>query len=1642
MSFNRGKAKVKSTAKKGNPWSKDVIVDPRGQWAHPGQVTKVPSGNITMRGVNYPVFGVDEYGNEQMMMPGGEYQFPGNMVTEYPMMQMGGIPAGAGPLKEQNPYLIPEYNQPMANGYILPDINRPQLEGSNATEYKRSYDTGTPNEIQIPSIVNGQYLGDRALDRFRATGERFKTMADPSAYSQYYDYVNELGLMQQQYGGQSTDVVMPGYAYDPNPVFNQRHPSGVPMPTPNETYKAKGKLKKTVKQPLINKAYDIASNPLTALANSRNGVPDYMGNAIQTGNLDRNALEMASDVVNPIAYANLVGDVYGDVSQGNYGSAAFNAATMIPGIGTAGKYANQYRNFRRGLPGRVNNPLGPLTTGMSRKSSSNHFDFGRGNIVEDFDINGNRQALYDRFGKKLFGTPKVNMLGEEMSDEAASLADRFRKDFKASVTDKIDNTPGFKNQSYEDIMTEAHQLNAKEILDEVNISKNISKKQGSRDSYKYDESLSEDLAEAKMLGKDTEAIIKEATGMSKKQYNAFVNKSDKAIWDEVVGKNYNPTMPVDFRGQPVFELQSKIIPNSSFTGDEALRIIKRKNPFRKLDYSKELPINDESLWRALTFRHGDTPSQGLSKMMYNDAVRRRASEMQGNEKLMNQIKSAGKTQEGLPELLNPMFWLRENQYGGEMAFNGRGAHQPFMEGSSMPSLRNIKDSLNKIDNVKKNKTEIKTQDVITGYDQQWDGKKWTQTPRYESIPYRSVIKKDNAMNVPKGYHVMPDGSLMLNSEMNCGGGIPRMHRQFGGSSQAPQNTTIDTIGQTRTDLMKNYLAANTYGAMLDQEAQRLQDEMQNYFQNGGSVYNPNLYGAQQYADTIDASRNQFKKDWKQFGNAFNQVSANAQKRPQPGQPGQQPAGNPAMDGMPNQGFGSAQPDTFGRNTDQSFGQGNPMQLGDAFNEPVGGFNPDLYKQYGGAQLPMAQYGKTGNFSINPNTIPQQGQSPFQFHIPGVTDRPSQLMIEAGASGTTRWNDVEAAREAGAARYPAGTIPMTSDPSGGVGRSMATSGFVPTGAVATDDPTLAKGTRTDINGAKAYLELTKDELKGVNSEKEYWDAVSAKAKKAKGKSVSAATKKKANQSTVGKTPAVVKEIEQARKDEARGNYFEDTPSVAGRTRTNYTPDTPYGNQAVFPQYGGGRLKIKGKFTDPVTGDKIRKIKYDTAQGPRDYYGGRGPRVVKYDIYNNPIFQQQGLPGGSNSPALETPTVDESGNVVNNAPGYTPSIPDWIRNPLGEYASYPNAGSGVLRNTQIPMLPPGVSQRDIYESGYQTASDYLNGNQPPVNVEGLMVNPNLPPTQGGFPAGTPSRGIPGETTSPDLERRFQRNVVNDFERGIFDKQYGGEGAYFFQDGGGFNFGDTDPNDPMYNQFGFDESNTSSANTGEDAYAMTDPGDPTAKAKWKNKGTGQGLNQWAPMIMPAMDMISSIAEQGDARRNEAQLQSLKQASNVFTPNSNISRGKHTVNQGYFDPSNMVATQFAGNDQGYIGSPNTYAQMGGTAFQQYLQQYPEATPADTLGGGADMRGRKFSFTGFTPQQEALKNAYTQTYGMQAVPSTDPNLVDPRFLQENIWDERDARIPQKNYGGQPQYQDGGEYYLSEEEIQQVMAMGGQIEYL
>lgn len=66
-----------------------IPVSSNGVYDFPMQEVIVPTknGNITMKDVNYPIMGVDEYGNQILMMPGQEYKFPGKVIHEIPQLQ-------------------------------------------------------------------------------------------------------------------------------------------------------------------------------------------------------------------------------------------------------------------------------------------------------------------------------------------------------------------------------------------------------------------------------------------------------------------------------------------------------------------------------------------------------------------------------------------------------------------------------------------------------------------------------------------------------------------------------------------------------------------------------------------------------------------------------------------------------------------------------------------------------------------------------------------------------------------------------------------------------------------------------------------------------------------------------------------------------------------------------------------------------------------------------------------------------------------------------------------------------------------------------------------------------------------------------------------------------------------------------------------------------------------------------------------------------------------------------------------------------------------------------------------------------------------------------------------------------------------
>jgi hypothetical protein len=200
---------------------KKPIISPLGQWAYPGEVTVIPSSNITMKGVKYPVLGIDDLGNQQMMMPGGEYDFPGNYVTEYPQMQFGGMSKRKiDKILNENKDLnfVQRMYQPNTPSIMIPGQQYP------ATHFMESGDGRVyPTVVQMPD-GNLQYLGDNAYDYANQSGQYIEFPNDRQARRFAKSYKKGTGVLEEFGKGGWLDQYQVGGVRRPIYTSNPRDP--------------------------------------------------------------------------------------------------------------------------------------------------------------------------------------------------------------------------------------------------------------------------------------------------------------------------------------------------------------------------------------------------------------------------------------------------------------------------------------------------------------------------------------------------------------------------------------------------------------------------------------------------------------------------------------------------------------------------------------------------------------------------------------------------------------------------------------------------------------------------------------------------------------------------------------------------------------------------------------------------------------------------------------------------------------------------------------------------------------------------------------------------------------------------------------------------------------------------------------------------------------------------------------------------------------------------------------------------------------------------------------------------------------------------------------------------------------------------
>ena len=173
---------------KTNPYKHDVVYTNLGQWKYPGQVTKIPSNQITMQGVNYPVQGIDDTGYSQMMYPGMDYTFPGQSVTEYPMARYGGgLPKAQDGFNKRLPDV--QYNTKQGSQYdpitqtVYIDFNDPEDPNKLLNHELWHHYQNANNWLRIPEDF--------------PTMQKPQTPASDDEFQNYYNRklndVNELG---------------------------------------------------------------------------------------------------------------------------------------------------------------------------------------------------------------------------------------------------------------------------------------------------------------------------------------------------------------------------------------------------------------------------------------------------------------------------------------------------------------------------------------------------------------------------------------------------------------------------------------------------------------------------------------------------------------------------------------------------------------------------------------------------------------------------------------------------------------------------------------------------------------------------------------------------------------------------------------------------------------------------------------------------------------------------------------------------------------------------------------------------------------------------------------------------------------------------------------------------------------------------------------------------------------------------------------------------------------------------------------------------------------------------------------------------------------------------------------------------------
>jgi hypothetical protein len=203
----------------------------------------IPSNQITMNDVDFPVLGIDDLGNQIMMQPGQDYTFPGSYVTEFPMKNMGNKRfAQAGmqmPIYTSDWSKVKNYNDSLNLYNKTRDIENPNY-------YEQGFPSwythrGTREEIErfmrrnnMDVDYTGRFPGNIQPVATGDFGEGikypiYKKPFQPYIYDPYKEFLGKLGDVKPM-GLSNMDVttemdMTPRTVSTPNRVYKYKYPT-------------------------------------------------------------------------------------------------------------------------------------------------------------------------------------------------------------------------------------------------------------------------------------------------------------------------------------------------------------------------------------------------------------------------------------------------------------------------------------------------------------------------------------------------------------------------------------------------------------------------------------------------------------------------------------------------------------------------------------------------------------------------------------------------------------------------------------------------------------------------------------------------------------------------------------------------------------------------------------------------------------------------------------------------------------------------------------------------------------------------------------------------------------------------------------------------------------------------------------------------------------------------------------------------------------------------------------------------------------------------------------------------------------------------------------------------------------------------